>query len=149
DAYNQQVQDQWSVARLTEHSLKYIQLWEVFDRLPTVDEAGGRTFEQWCGPIGSTPEAAWQRFSAAIVATVEATTSGLGATQQNIQTTIPELGIDSLRPEPSEPQGVPSNSSDHQSGKKAVQEGMLAHSSPKIQSQTQKRSWLDRLLGRK
>lgn len=34
DAYTKQTQEQWALARLTELSLKYVQLWEVLDRLP-------------------------------------------------------------------------------------------------------------------
>jgi hypothetical protein len=145
DAYNQQVQDQWAIARLTAHSLKYIQLWEVLDRPPTVGEAGGRTFEQWCAPIGNTLEAAWQVFSTAIAAAVLAGEVESGESSQNVQRATAEPKVE----QQAKAQNIVSNVPDRSPLKQADQGGLTAASPPEIQPPIQKRSWLDRLLGRK
>lgn len=147
DAYNQQVQEQWAIARLTEHSLKYIQQWEVFDRPPTIEEAGGRIFEQYSRALGNTPEIAWQQFSAAIATAVQAAEAVSKAPPQNVQHPTPDPRLEPPAATAQETQNVPPNTA--LPLKQTGQQAPSANSEAEAQVSVQKRSWLDRLLGRK
>lgn len=58
-----------------------------------MEEAAGRAFEQWCGPIGDTPETAWQYFSSAIVAVVGAAEAVAEVSLKQSQAVPPVLDV--------------------------------------------------------
>lgn len=66
EAYQAQVRQQWDVARLTELSLTYVQLYEVLDRPPTLEELGARAFEVLHSVLSDDVAEAWRRFSEAV-----------------------------------------------------------------------------------
>jgi hypothetical protein len=78
-----------------------------------MEEAGGRTFEQWSTSLGNTQEAAWQQFSTAVVAAVQGAAVPVTPPQRSPQLSSQPQNA-SLRvvaPEP--PQGQRHSPPDH------------------------------------
>lgn len=70
DFYSQQ-QKQWGLFQLTSLSLTYIQLWEILDRPPKLEEMGSNAFEYNKIHLSDDTEKAWQIFSMAIAESLE------------------------------------------------------------------------------
>jgi len=149
DAHTKQVQKQWALARLAELSLKYVQMWEVLDRLPTVEEVSASTFEQWKTPLNDNTDVAWQRYSTIIlegiqVAAAPPSQQGQRATQAQPKPSVPPLAPTSSTVSPRPGVGTQSAAAD-----------LTAQTIPKMSAPAEpqllerKRSWLDKLLGRK
>lgn len=149
DAHTKQVQEQWALARLAELSLKYVQMWEVFDRLPTVEEVSASTFEQWKTPLSDTTDIAWQRYSTIIVASVQAAAAPPSQQPKRATQAQPKSNISSAAPA-STPVSSETDARMH-----GVASSQTAPAASKISAPAElpqpehKRSWLDKLLGRK
>lgn len=148
DAYTKQTQEQWTLARLTELSLKYVQVWEVLDRPPTIEEVGARTFEDWKHPLSDDTGIAWQRYSTIVMESVQAAMAP--SSPQLRRPNQAQLQPD-VRP------GMVSNpvSPGLEARKQSVSLNQAAQAAPDLvapddpQQPARKHSWLDRLLGRK
>jgi hypothetical protein len=136
DAYNNDVQTQWMLARLAELSLKYVQLWEVLDRPPTMEEVGGHTFEEWSSRLNDSSDALWERYSTIVTSVVGDASSGADQARQLVS-----HGADAARP------ALPDSASQpNKALPNPVEQAASQTSLPSEQTLPRKRSWLARLL---
>lgn len=149
DAYTKQIQEQWTLARLTELSLKYVQIWEMLDRPPTIEEVGVRTFEDWKQALSNDTDIAWQRYSTIVMESVQAAVAPPSvkpkrATQAQPKQDVPPAGPVS---NPSTPE--PDSMTQRVVPNPAVLPTPTLSAAAQPPQPERKRSWLDKLLGRK
>jgi len=149
DAYTKQTQEQWALARLTELSLKYVKLWEVLDRPPTIEEVGVRTFEDWKQPLSDDTAGAWQRYSSIIIESVQAAAASRSREPKRATQAQPKLDVPRASPPSNAISSGVDSSTQSAVSSPAVQVTSKSNVPAEPQLPERKRSWLDRLLGKK
>ncbi len=149
DAYTKQIQEQWRLAHLAELSLKYVLMWEVLDRAPRVEDISARAFEDWKQALSDDTEIAWQRYSTIVMESVQAAVAPPSRKPKRATQAQPKQDVPSANPafNPSAPE--PDSMIQRVVPNPAVLPTPTLSAAAQPPQPERKRSWLDKLLGRK
>ena len=149
DAYTKQIQEQWMLAQLAELSMKYVQMWEARNLAPSVEDIGARAFEDRKQALSDDTEIAWQRYSTIVMDSLQAAAAPPSVKPKRAAQAQLKLDIPPANPaaNPSAPE--PDSMTQRVVPNPAVVPALIPSATVQPPQPERKRSWLDKLLGRK